>query len=138
MQTKISKKLKALRFATTRKAHKNELNEDYVEIILDLIEQKGIANLVEIAKKLGIAHPTASKSLKKLQRQDLVKVLPYKSITLTQKGRSLALASRKRHEIVFNFLLKLGVDPVTAENDSEGIEHHVSPKTLKLMQNFKR
>lgn len=124
------------RFSLTRRAHQNELGEDYVEIMLELIENSGHAHLVEIANKLGVAHPTASKTLKKLEREGLVKIQPYKSISLTKRGKALALSCRKRHEIVLNFLLTLGVDKDTAENDSEGIEHHVSPKTLRLMEKF--
>lgn len=125
-------------FTRTREAHQSELAEDYVEVMLELIEEHGGAHLVEIAKKLGVAHPTASKTLKKLEREGLVEILPYRSITLTTKGKSLALSCRRRHEIVLDFLLALGVDKATAENDSEGIEHHVSPKTLKLMEQFIR
>ncbi|MFG0267825.1 MAG: iron dependent repressor, metal binding and dimerization domain protein [Rhodopirellula sp. JB055] len=33
------------------------------------------------------------------------------------------------------FLLAIGVDEATAAHDAEGIEHHVSPKTLKCLQN---
>lgn len=133
---KASSHQQSAKFSLTRRAHQNELGEDYVEIILELTESKGNAHLVEIAKELGVAHPTASKTLKKLKREGLVSILPYRSITLTKKGQTLALSCRKRHEIVLQFLLALGVDRDTAENDSEGIEHHVSPKTLRLMEKF--
>ena len=58
------KNRQSVRFTHTRQAHQSELAEDYVEIMLELIEQGGDAHLVEVAKKLGVAHPTASKSLK--------------------------------------------------------------------------
>lgn len=133
---KTLKNRTSVAFTHTRQAHQSELAEDYVEVMLELVEEGGKAHLVEIAKKLGVAHPTASKTLKKLEREGLVEILPYRSIGLTQKGKTLALSCRKRHEIVLQFLLALGVDGVTAENDSEGIEHHVSPKTLRLMEQF--
>ena len=60
---------------------------------------------------------------------------PYQPIRLTAKGRRMAKRSRERHELVYRFLLAIGVDPETAAKDTEGIEHHVSPKTLKQ---FKR
>ena len=43
----------------------------------------------------------------------------------------------KEEKQLYNFLIKLGVSRKTAENDSEGIEHHVSDETLKLMKKFK-
>ena len=36
------------------------------------------------------------------------------------------------------FLKKLGIDNKTAEADAEGIEHHVSQKTLKKMELFNK
>ena len=133
--TKIENQ-RALRFSKTRSAHQTELAEDYVEVILELIEEDGDARLSEVAQRMGVAHPTVSKSLKRLERNGLVKVLPYRSILLTKEGRLLAVACRRRHETVVKFLLSLGLDRETAENDAEGIEHHVSPKTLKVMEKY--
>lgn len=126
----------AARFTKTRVAHQTELAEDYVEVILDLIDESKEAKLTEVASRIGVAHPTVSKALKKLERDGLVEVLPYKSILLTKLGKQLALSCRKRHECVVKFLLSIGVDRQTAENDAEGIEHHVSPQTLKAMIKF--
>ena len=46
----------------------------------------------------------------------------------------MAEASRERHRIVHEFLIALGVSEETAEGDTEGIEHHVSPETLALFE----
>ena len=127
----------ARRFARVRHDHSSELAEDYVETILSLIDEDGDARLTEISARLGVAHPTVSKALKKLQRDGLVTVRPYQAILLTSKGKDLALDCRKRHEEVVLFLLALGLDRETAETDAEGIEHHVSPKTLKAMRAFR-
>ncbi len=54
----------------------------------------------------------------------------YRSIFLTETGRALAERCRECHRIVRDFLIGLGIDPVTAESDAEGIEHHVSEETL--------
>lgn len=119
-----------------RVAHKTELAEDYVELILDLLESEGEARLTAIAGRLGVSHPTVSKSLRKLERDGYVSLKPYRSIELTGEGRALALACRARHEIVLQFLLALGLDQATAERDAEGIEHHCSPETLEAMARF--
>lgn len=128
----------SLKFTKTRQAHQSELAEDYVEAILGLINRNGHARLLEIAKELGVSHPTVSKSLRKLQREGLVEVQPYRSILLTAKGERLASICQKRHKVVLGFLLALGLDQLTAENDAEGIEHHVSPKTLEAMKRFSK
>ena len=125
-------------FEKVRDAHKTENTEDYLEIIADLLNLKGEARIVDIANKLGIAQATANKTIQRLQNQGYVKKEPYRSIFLTLKGQELASVSKKRHIIVLTFLKKLGIDNKTAEADAEGIEHHVSQKTLKKMDLFNK
>ena len=118
-------------FEKVRDAHKTENTEDYLEIIADLLNSKGEARIVDIASKLDIAQATANKTIQRLQNQGFVKKEPYRSIFLTLKGQEVASVSKKRHIIVLTFLKNLGLDARTAEADAEGIEHHVSNKTLK-------
>ena len=125
-------------FKKVRDAHKTENTEDYLEIIAELLSSKGEARIVDIANELDIAQATANKTIQRLQNQGFVKKEPYRSIFLTLKGQELASISKKRHIIVLTFLKKLGIDPKTAEADAEGIEHHVSDKTLKKMEQFNK
>ena len=125
-------------FKKVRDAHKSENTEDYLEIIADLLNTKGEARIVDIANKLDIAQATANKTIQRLQIQGYVKKEPYRSIFLTLKGQEVASISKKRHIIVLNFLKNLGLDIKTAEADAEGIEHHVSDKTLKKMEQFNK
>ena len=123
-------------FKKVRDAHKTENTEDYLEIIADLLNTSGEARIVDIANKLGIAQATANKTIQRLQNQGYIKKEPYRSIFLTLKGQEVASISKKRHIIVLTFLKNLGLDAKTAEADAEGIEHHVSEKTLKKMDKF--
>ena len=125
-------------FKKVRDAHKTENTEDYLEIIADLLNSSGEARIVDLANKLGIAQATANKTIKRLQIQGYVKKEPYRSIFLTLKGQEVASISRKRHIVVLTFLKNLGLDAKTAEADAEGIEHHVSDKTLKKMEQFNK
>jgi len=125
-------------FEKVRKAHKTENTEDYLELIAYLLNKNGEARIVDIATELNIAQATANKTIKRLQLQGFVKKEPYRSIFLTLKGQKIASYSRKRHNIVYNFLINLGIDKKTAIADSEGIEHHVSLKTLIKMQKFNK
>jgi len=126
----------AERFQRVREAHQTEVAEDYVELIAQLIEKTGEARVVDLADWLGVTNATVNNTIQRLQRDGLVTSKPYRSIFLTDKGRALAEASRRRHEIVRDFLLALGVDSETAETDSEGIEHHVSDATLQAFRRF--
>ena len=124
-------------FARVREAHQTETIEDYVELIADLIEVQREARASDLAARLGVAHPTVSKMLSRLQDEGYVDSQPYRSIFLTEKGKKLAKKCKDRHQIVLEFLIRLGVDPETAEFDAEGIEHHISEQTLKIMKAFK-
>ena len=125
-------------FTKVRNAHKTENTEDYLELISDLLNQTGEARIVDIANHLNIAQATANKTVQRLKIQGYIKKEPYRSIFLTFKGQKIASQSKKRHNIVYNFLLNLGVDYRTAAEDAEGVEHHVSNKTLNKMAKFNR
>lgn len=127
---------RSLRFQAVREAHRSEIAEDYVELIAELIETLGEARPVDIAARMGVTTPTVSKVLDRLTREGLVARARYRSVFLTPEGAALAEACRARHAVVVRFLVRLGLDPETAEIDAEGIEHHVSERTLDLFRAF--
>ena len=124
-------------FSNIRSQNKNEILEDYVEAIQEILQNKGDVKNADLAQHFGVSQATVNKNLKRLINFKLAKSEPYRSIFLTEEGEKLATQSKEKHEIVYNFLIKLGVSRKTAENDREGIEHHVSDETLKLMKKFK-
>ena len=123
-------------FSRTREQHASEMAEDYVEAVQELINSKGECRVQELARHFNVSHVTVSRTVGRLQKDGLLETAPYKPITLTAKGKKLADRVKKRHEVVLQFLLALGVDQKSAEIDSEGIEHHVSEKTLAAMKKF--
>jgi DtxR family manganese transport transcriptional regulator len=127
---------RARRFQRVRDAHQTEIAEDYVELIADLIEEKGEARAVDLAERLGVTKPTVNNAIQRLQRDGFVSSAPYRAIFLTDKGRELAVVSRERHRIVRELLVALGVDADTADADAEGIEHHVSDATLAAFRRY--
>ncbi|MEM7407416.1 MAG: manganese-binding transcriptional regulator MntR [Pseudomonadota bacterium] len=130
-------KTQARWFARVREAHQTETLEDYVELIADLIDVQKEARASDLAARLGVANPTVSKMLSRLQHEGYTDSEPYRSIFLTDKGKRLAKKCKERHQIILDFLIRLGVDPETAEFDAEGIEHHISDETLAIMRNFR-
>ena len=121
-------------FQESRRNNSTEMLEDYVEAILALTKKNGETRNSDLAKYFGVSQATVTKNLKRLNSNNLVKSQPYRSIFLTKAGLNLAKVSKKRHEIVYNFLIELGVSKKIAEQDSEGMEHHVSHETLMLMK----
>ena len=118
----------------TRREHANEVAEDYVEAIADLMVEMGEARVVDLAQRLGVTHVTVIRTIGRLQKSGFVSAQPYRAIFLTDKGRALAAACKRRHEIVVAFLRSLDIPGRVAEMDAEGIEHHVSPKTLAAFE----
>ena len=134
----MEKKVKArsVPFSQTRSRHASETAEDYVEAVMDLVEEKGECRVLDLARYFNVSHVTVSRIVKRLQEEDLLNSKPYKPVELTAKGSKLAKRVKERHLIVLAFLIKLGVDKVNADIDSEGIEHHVGSKTLAAMKKF--
>lgn len=129
-------KSKKNEFTQVRTAHASETAEDYVEAIADIIAEKGVCRAVDLTKHFHVSAVTVTRTLARLARDGWVETEPYAPVDLTKEGVKLAQTARERHEVVFNFLMALGVDSETARIDSEGIEHHVSPKTLSAMKGF--
>jgi DtxR family transcriptional regulator, manganese transport regulator len=126
----------ALRFGKARTARSAALLEDYVELIADLLAVHGEARATEVAKRLGVTHPTAVKSIARLKREGLATARPYRGIFLTKAGLELAERVRARHRLVVKLLLAVGVPVEAAEADAEGMEHHASETTLRAFARF--
>ena len=119
----------------TRREHASETAEDYVEAIAELTASAGEARAVDLSRRLGVSHVTVIRTVARLARDGYVSTRPYRSISLTAKGARLAEESARRHAVVVQFLMSLGVPEPVAQSDAEGIEHHVSPQTMAA---FKR
>ena len=86
--------------------------------------------------RLTAKTPTATKTVTRLKREGLVTSRPYRGVFLTEEGAALADKVRARHRTVVALLIAVGVPEENAELDAEGIEHHVSSKTLAAFEAF--
>lgn len=118
----------------TRSDHASETAEDYVEAVADLVDERGTCRVRDLAERFGVSHVTVVRTVSRLVAEGLLSTEPYQPIALTAKGRRLAHACRERHEVVYRFLIAIGVPPKIAAVDTEGIEHHVSKATLARFQ----
>lgn len=105
--------------------------EDYLELIAGLIDSKGYARVADIAEGLGIAQPSVSNMVRRLDEKGLINYEKYRGMTLTDEGARVAQRIVKRHKLLEEFLDLLGIDPATAYQDLEGMEHHISSQTLR-------
>ena len=122
----------------TRRDHAAETAEDYVEAVAEIEASSGACRVKDLASRFAVSHVTVVRIVKRLESEGYLATVPYKPIELTAKGKRLAKDCKERHEIVYRFLLAIGVEERIAAIDSEGIEHHVSPQTLERLQEITR
>ncbi len=123
-------------YTQTRRDHSLETAADYVELIDELRREVGEARGADLSRILGVSHVTVSKTLQRLARDGYVVAKPYRSVFLTEKGLRLAESSRERHRLIVRLLECMGVPKEVAEADAEGMEHHVSERTLAAIKSF--
>jgi len=108
--------------------------EDYLERILELINTKGYARVVDIASSLGISQASVTNMVQRLDAEGLVKYEKYRGMVLTTAGELLARNITNRHQLLTDFFKLLGIDDEVIYHDVEGMEHHISPPTLHAIE----
>lgn len=108
--------------------------EDYLEQILELINTKGYARVVDIAQRLDISQASVTNMVQRLDAEGLLKYEKYRGLALTTAGEELAKNITRRHQLLTDFLKLLGLDDQTIYHDVEGMEHHISPETLRVIE----
>src|SRR5688572_30747930 len=108
--------------------------EDYLERILELINTKGYARVVDIAQSLDISQASVTNMIQRLDAEGLLNYEKYRGLVLTTAGETLARNITRRHALLTDFLKLLGLDDDTIYHDVEGMEHHISPPTLRAIE----
>jgi len=113
--------------------------EDYLEIIEQLIARKGYARVVDIAAGLKISQASVTAMVQKLDAEGFVKYEKYRGMVLTSSGLEVARRIAHRHQLLTDFLRAIGVaDETVIYDDVEGMEHHISPATFQAIEALTR
>jgi len=107
--------------------------EDYLERILQLMNSKGYARVVDIAASLKISQASVTNMVQRLDADGLLKYEKYRGLVLTPAGKTVARNITRRHELLRDVLKLLGLDEQVISRDVEGMEHHISPSTLRAI-----
>ena len=84
--------------------------EDYLETIL-ILSKKGHVRSIDIVNELNYSKPSVSIALKKLRNEQLIEVCDKTgNVTLTEKGREIAIEVYERHKIISSALMMIGVE----------------------------
>jgi len=108
--------------------------EDYLEQILDLINTKGYARVADIAQRLKISQASVTNMVQRLDSEGLLKYEKYRGLVLTTAGETLARNIMQKHHLLTDFLRMLGIEDDVIYHDVEGMEHHISPQTLRAIE----
>ena len=135
------KEKRAERLESIKEAHKSTKTdysriEDYLEVISELVELKGYANTIDISRYLNVSAPSVTKMLQRLNESGYLEYEKYRGINLTQKGNAIASTVRQKHGTLLEFFKMLGINHEIANQDVEGIEHHLNPQTIKQLRKF--
>jgi len=103
--------------------------EDYLEAMLMLQEKNGYIRSVDVANLLGVSKPSVTFTTKRLRENGYITMDRAGLITLTESGLSVAGKTLERHRSLTLFLMSLGVDEDTAEEDACKMEHDLSEKS---------
>ncbi len=132
--TKRLDSIKAANQSIDRKTHIRR--EDYLEIISELVGLKGYATTLDISRHMNVSPPSVTKMLQKLDKDGYLEYEKYHGINLTSKGNQVAEAIRQKHSTLLEIFEILGIKKEIANQDAEGMEHYLNPKTIKRLRKF--
>ena len=110
--------------------------ENYLETILVLSRRNGMVRAVDIAAYWDISKPSVSNAMKNLREQGFITVEQDGNIILTQTGNKLALEVFEKHLKIRDFLIYIGVNPETAEEDACKMEHVISEESFMKFKDY--
>ena len=117
-----------------RMIHVNQSAENYLETILILSKKRPAVRSVDIAEELGFKKSSVSVAMKNLREKEHIVVSKEGFITLTESGRAIAEMIYERHELLSDWLIRLGVAPEIATEDACRIEHVISAESFEAIK----
>ena len=134
---KNSKRLESIKAAhKTKKTSSTISEEDYLEVIAELVELKGYATTLDISRFMNVSPPSVTKMLQKLDEKKYLEYEKYHGINLTDIGKQVADTIRRKHSTLLEFFEILNVGKGIANQDTEGLEHHLNDKTIRQLRKF--
>lgn len=108
--------------------------EDYLEAILRLEKEKGTVRSIDVAEWLEYSKPSVSRAVSLLGQAGYLEVDDDHSLHLTRTGRAIAEEIYERHRFFKQFLMDLGVEESTAEQDACRMEHDISEESFDRLK----
>ena len=101
-------------------------NEEYLEWIYRLSKEKSTVNPLDLARTLKVSPASVTAMLKRLSAASLIEYQPYQRITLTERGREIAMRMVRRHALLERLMTDiLGLPWEKADELACQLEHYV-------------
>lgn len=111
--------------------------EDYLKVIQQITENKPVARVSTIARKIGVSLPSVTNAMKRLKDLGYIEYEKYGLIQLTEKGEKRAEELKRIHSKIFDFFTKIiGLPEYIADKISCQIEHFIDSKTQEKFEEF--
>ncbi|MBQ6996810.1 MAG: metal-dependent transcriptional regulator [Oscillospiraceae bacterium] len=112
-----------------------ESGEMYLETILILSRQLSCVRSVDISEYMGYSKPSVSRAVGLLKAGNYIVMNDDGHISLTESGLKTAEKIMRRHELLTELLVSLGVDRKVAAADACKMEHVISDETYEAIHN---
>ena len=137
MLKKNSKRLESIKAGhKIKKVSSTTREEDYLEVIAELVELKGYATTLDISRFMNVSPPSVTKMLQKLDEKKYLEYEKYHGINLTNMGKQVADGIRRKHSTLLEFFEILGIGKEIANQDTEGLEHHLNDRTIRQLRKY--
>ena len=109
--------------------------EEYLEVIWRLQERSGSAKTGELAQQLQVTPGAITNTLTHLERHRLIVRKPYRGITLTDKGQTIALRVVRKHRLAERLLTEvLHMDWSGVHDAACELEHAMKDEMVRPLE----
>lgn len=119
----------------SKEAMLTESMEDYLEMFYRIVEKQGYIKSVDLSAAIKVRPSSVTRMLQKLHEAGFITYEKYRNIALTDKGLAYGRFLVWRDETLKNFLQLFGGE-YGIEEQVEGIEHYITPSTMRIFQNL--
>ena len=101
--------------------------ENYLKAIAEAESEGEQVKSVTLSRWLGVSAPAVTMAVKRLKRDELIRVAKTGEITLTPAGREIATRILNRHHLIERMLSEIfGLEWYKVHDEAEQLEHAVS------------
>lgn len=114
----------------------HESAEMYLETIYVLSLKNHSVRSIDVAEHMGYSKPSISRAVGILKQGGYLTMESDGCLNLTEQGITAAKSIFERHNVLTEFLVRIGVSEETASNDACKIEHVISEETINSIKKF--